>query len=157
MQHTSVHPQVMRHALPAYALLMGLIIVHCWGVLRQRGALNRIAAMALLTGLIYPQLEGTICGVRMRIDEDFVDARGRTDVGPQEGLVYASLNDIVPQGGVILTNLNRTMPMRYWSRRPTYETQYLRSRKSGGQPARSALELSLNHLRELYHDRLPQL
>jgi hypothetical protein len=159
MQHSSVHLQVMRHSLPAYSLLMGILIVNCWTSLRRsdNSMGYRIAAATLLGAMIYPQAEGAICAARTRLDDIYVDARGRTDTGPQEGRILSQLNEIIPPGAVILTNLNRTMPMRLWSRKPTYETQYRHSQKVATQGARSALELSLNHLRDLYRDRLPPI
>jgi hypothetical protein len=155
LQHTAVHPHVMRHALPAYALLMALTAVRAVAVLRSAryGPLARVAAALLLSALLYSQLEGLICNLRMHLSENFVDARGRSDSGVQEGQWFAQLERAVPSGAVILTNHNRLPLMRLWSRRPVY-SGFLFALPHN---KRASLELTFNHLRDLYRAQLPPL
>lgn len=157
MQHSSVHMQVMRHFLPAYALLMGMSLAACVSRFRDLSESwpVRASAMLLAAAIGYIQVEGLVCNLRMHFDNSFVDARGRDDVGREEGREFARLQHVVPPDAVILTNSNRHAPMRLWSRRPVYETVYRTARTAT--PKRAGFELAFNHLRDLHRDRLPRL
>jgi hypothetical protein len=86
-----------------------------------------------------------------------VDDRFRSDAGTLEMRQLSKLQNVVPPGAVILTNHTRIPLMRLWSQRPAYLGTTRRF--SGDDPAnaRMMVELSFNHLRELYHERLPPL
>jgi hypothetical protein len=159
LQHTSVHPHVMRHALPAYALLVGLTLERCGRIRTSAVAprATRIVAVALAITVLCPQLEGTLANIRLHFDETYFDARGRNDAGWGQAGLFSQLQHAVPAGGVILTNLNRLPILRACSSRPVYLAPNVKL--PGGDPAnnRRLLELAFNHLRELYQDKLPPL
>lgn len=159
LQHTSVHPHTMRHALPAYSLLMAMVWMLCWRAIRFRetGLIGQAAARLLLVVLLYPQVEGLVCNLRMHWGADFTDERQRTDIGREPFRENARLRELVPPGAVILTD-SLLPPMRVASERPVYcGTASYRYPPNDPARSRALLEMRLNHLRQLYHDRLPPL
>jgi len=159
IQHTAVHPHVMRQSLSAYALLMALVWVRCWDTARSAdlGRPVRAAAVLLMLALCYPQIEGLICTLRVHYAGMTLDDRGRGDSGTMGERQFIPLGNIVPEGAVILTNHNRLPLMRYWSQRPVYAGGTYGFPRNDPEHARLILELRFNHLRELYRDRLPPL
>jgi len=159
MQHTSVHLHVMRHALPAYALAMALAWTHCARIMRQAtcGWPGRIAAAVLALVLLCAHAEGTAWNVRMHLADELLDARGRNDVGAVLTRQLAEVRPHLPAGGVVLTNLYRLPVARASLRRPVYFAAAFKMPRNDPQRGRWLMELAFNHLRELYHDRLPPL
>jgi len=167
IQHTSVHPHVMRHALPAYSLIVALVMLYAWRTLMPRRppgsaegrtpiALRATAAL-LLAAILYAHLDGAVLNVRLHLGEPLVDSRRRSDGGPWEAGLFSELAECVPAGAVILTNLNRLPLMRYWTQRPVYWALRVRLPIDDPEHGRWTIDLVFNHLRELYHDRLPPL
>jgi len=159
MQHTSVHLHVLRHAVPAYALLLAMCWQRCWRILRGDDIplITRMAAIALMLALAYPHFEGSWCNIRLHFQRDFTDDRRREEARRDEGPVLAGIRELVPHGGVILTNHNRIPPMRLWSERPVYAATLMRYPPDDQANGRQVLEMIFNHLRELYHESLPPL
>jgi hypothetical protein len=159
IQHTAVHPHVMRQSLSAYALLMALVWVRCWDTARSAdfGRPVRAAAVLLMLALCYPQIEGLICDLRVHYAGMTVDDRARGDTGTMHARQFTPLQRIVPEGAVILTNHNRLPLMRLWSQRPVYSGATYGFPPNDPEHARLILEMRFNHLRELYQDRLPPL
>lgn len=158
LQHTAVHPHVMRQGLAGYALLMGIAWVHCWRTARAAALprVGRAAAIVLALVLGYPQLEGLVCDIRIHVQDYGLDDRergGATAISLQQ---LSALRWAVPPGAVILTNHHAPPLLRVWSGRPVYRGNNIRYPFNASN-ARVVLELSFNHLRDLYADHLPPL
>jgi hypothetical protein len=155
MQHTAVHPHVMRHALPGYSLLMALMWVRCWRTATsgEFNGLARIAAAVLIPVLLYPHIEGLVWDLRLHYTENPKDTRQRGQSSSNEIRWFARLEQVIPPGAVILTNHARPPIMRLWSRRPVYLA--IRYRYPGSE--QSMMASGFNHLRELYNEKLPPL
>jgi hypothetical protein len=150
LQHSSVHAHVMRQGLAGYALLVALVLLRCW-----RSA--KLPALGLMLALGYVQVEGLICNLRVHYQEGYQDERGRGGAGAIEMRDLSALRDIVPPGAVILTNRILLPQMRFWSERPVYAGVPLPLPGRDPATAATVLELSFNHLRELYGETLPPL
>jgi len=167
LQHTSVHPHTMRQGLSGYALVMALTAVYAWQTVWSRRAhvVARCTAGLLLVTLLVPQIDGLWSAWLIHHPDwqnppqpRYYDAvRERGDAGDPEIARMTGLADLVPPGGVILTNQGRLPTMRLWSQRPVYGGGLTEYRPSPHDPQRMIVELSFNHLRELYHDALPPL
>jgi hypothetical protein len=167
LQHTAVHPHTMRQGLSGYALLVALAGVHCWRTARSREAHRVARGAAVLLGLtlLVPQLDG-LWSAWLIHHPDWQDpplpryydsVRERGDAGSPEVARMGALAELVPPGGVILTNQGRLPPMRLWSQRPVYAGGLTEYRPNAADEGRLMVELSFNHLRELYQGALPPL
>jgi len=158
MQHSSVHPHVLRHALAAYSLLMALVWVRSWRMIRSSGsdAAAQILPAILAVALLCPHVDGTICNLRLHWTADFYDPRQRSDMGRQVSREYAPLQQVVPPGAVIFTN-SLVAPMRVFAERPVYCATFYPYPPNDPKNARFFIETRFNHLRELYGDRLPSM
>jgi hypothetical protein len=157
MQHTSVHAHVMRHALSGYALLVAIVLIECARVLRDGRGAVRATAACIAIAVTYAHVEGTAANIRMHVESNYFDSRGRNDANGDFMRLLGRLPDVVPQGGVILTNVNSLPLMRVWTQRPVYLASSAKLPIDDPVHARWILELCINHLRELYHEKLPPL
>ena len=159
LQHTAVHPHVMRHSLAGYALLMALAWVHCWRALRcgTWPLAGRVVAGALALVLCYPQLEGLYTDIQIHTHEQYAAGCERHGTGVKESRQMLELKSLVPPGAVILTNHNRRPLMRLWTGRPVYSGHSTVIPRNDKEHGRLMIEMRFNHLRELYDDHLPPL
>ncbi|MGB9623571.1 MAG: hypothetical protein ACPMAQ_01795 [Phycisphaerae bacterium] len=158
MQHSSVHPHVLRHALAAYSLLMALVWVRSWRMIRSSGsdAAAQILPAILAVALLYAHADGTICNLRLHWTTDFYDPRQRSDMGHRISREYVPLQQVVPPGAVIFTN-GLVAPMRVFAERPVYCATFYPYPPNDRKNARFFIETRFNHLRQLYRDRLPSI
>lgn len=77
-------------------------------------------------------------------------------MGFAESAAFSRIGRLISPGAVILTNHNRLPLLRLWTERPVYDAALI-DYPHGSPHARWMLELSLNHLRELYRDDVPRL
>jgi len=159
LQHTAVHPHVMRHGLTGYALLLALVWTRCWKTTWSSTYpyITRGAAALLMLLLCYPQLEGLTYNLRMHYEKNFRYNRDRHTMGMRESEQMLKLKEAVPPGSVILTNHNRRPLMRFWTERPVYYGNVHRISRKTPINKPTVFVLRFNHLREIYNDNLPGL
>ncbi|MHC4676394.1 MAG: hypothetical protein ACYTBZ_28220, partial [Planctomycetota bacterium] len=156
LQHTAIHPHVMRHGLAGYALLMALVWVRCWKTTWSSDYhyITRTAAAVLMLVLCYPQIEGLTYNLRMHYQKNFCYNRDRHSMGTFEAEQMLKLKEAIPRGSVILTNHNRRPLMRFWTEKPVYCSK-ISPNTPKNKP--SIFTLRFNHLRDIYNDNLPPL
>ncbi len=162
LQHTAVHEHVMRHALFFYALVVGLCLTAAVDVVFGGGspAASRTGAAILAAALIWPHARGLYANLRLHGDPSFREPHYWTE-GWREPTYFRQLAQRLPhEDAIILTNHNRLPLLRYWIRRPVYSATLLRYPFRRGRPlpgSRYQIELTVNHLRDLYAGELPRL
>jgi hypothetical protein len=159
LQHTAVHPHVMRHAQLFCALVLGLVVAAAvqWVMDRGRPIWTRAAA-AIVAGVVL-WLFGTSSYANFRLHVD-PSASPPWDVGWSESTELLDLARKLPADVILLTNNNRMPLMRFWTNLPVYGANlswYPFRRDQIVPGSRPRLALSTSHLRDLYGDRLPRL
>lgn len=159
LQHTSVHPHVMRHELLFYALALGVSLAtalrYVFGSGRSRW--SRVVAVMVAVWIVGPHASGTYSDIRMYLDPSY-DSPYSWAGGWNEAKVFAALADRVPADAIVLTNSNRPPLLRYWTRRPIYYANLLREpfRRNAVLPgSHTRLALAVSHLQALYGAEMP--
>jgi hypothetical protein len=154
LQHTVVHPHVMRHALLFYALFAGLALETALRFLLGRGRRwwVRLAGASLALAVVLPHLRLTRLDMQAHSDRQFRHPSGWTAAWNEVESMreYARL---LPPDAVVLTNHNRPPLLRYWLDVPVYSATFERFPFRRGEPlpgARVRLELASSHLGSLY-------
>jgi len=161
LQHTAVHPHVMRHALFFYALAVGLILSEAARVLgdRRHSVWLRTSVAALLLCVLWPHAERAYRNIQMHSDRAYRLPNGWA-AGWTEGQFLTDVANHLPADAILLTNYNRPPLLRYWAERPVYAagpSLYPFHRSQPLPHARRQVELVTSHLHELYGDRLPRI
>lgn len=161
IQHTAVHPHVMRHALFAYALVFGLVLATGleWVLARGRPWWSRVLAGVAVVVIAWIHGARAYQNIRLHMDPRYRDPNG-WDAGWPESENLSDLARKLPADVVVLTNNNRLPPLRYWTNRPVYPATLLPYPFRRGAPlpeARVMIELTLHHLRDLYGTGMPPL
>ena len=155
MQQTAVHPGTLRQFLPLYALMMGVAWTQSLRVARSREqrAVWRIGALLVGLATLVPHGSQAWSALRVHFDHHYHHPLLGEPVW-SESVDLGKLNALPPRS-ILLTNHNRLPLIRYWSRRPAYLAP--NALPKGSSNNRNWLELTLNHLRGLYGDAIPQL
>jgi hypothetical protein len=161
LQHTAVHPHVMRHALFFYALALGVIIDDGVRVLGSPASAwwARAGAVGVVAYLVWAQALSTDRNVAMHTDRAYILAEG-WNAGWSERDFFTDMAAKLPRDAVILTNYNRLPMMRYWTEQPTYAAAFIPypfDRDQALPNARYQVEMATKHLEQLYRGRLPRL
>lgn len=161
LQHTAVHMHVMRHALFFFALLIGLALSAGLRVMLEAGwpVWGRAVAAAAVALVLLPHAERSYRNIRLHLDPAYVDPQP-LDSGWGESAEFAGVAAALPSDVLLLTNHYRLPLLRYWTQLPVYPGTLVThpfNRTAVKPGARARLELSANHLRDLYGDALPRV
>lgn len=161
LQHTAVHPHVMRHAQLFCSLVLGLSIAA--GVvyaLRSDSALWWRAAGAIVAVLLlWTHGARSYQNFKLHSDPQYRHPNG-WDAGWSESRDFADLGRRLPGDAILLTNNNRLPLLRFWTNQPVYVATFLRypyDRRRVVPGSRVFVELAPNHLKELYGDHPPRM
>jgi hypothetical protein len=161
IQHTAVHPGNMRHALLFYSLVIGLSVTGALSLLfglKQR-LWMRAAGLAVLAFVLWSHGARTYQNIRLHLDRNYPVPNG-WDEGWSESANLSDLARKLPADAILLTNISRMPLLRYWTGLPAYPgtfSPYPFNRYKAVPGARYRVELTINHLRELYGAHLPRV
>ncbi|MFI5365535.1 MAG: hypothetical protein ACHQ4J_07930 [Candidatus Binatia bacterium] len=161
LQHTAVHPHVMRHALFFYALTLGLTVAGglYLAIDSGRPVWVRIACGGVVVLVIWAHLLRSREDLRAQTDRAYKDPYW-WEMGWSESGILADLARKLPGDAILLTNSNRLPLLRYWTNMPAYSASLSRfpfNRKVAVPNARTRIELAVSHLRELYGANTPRV
>ena len=161
LQHTAVHQHTMRNALAFYALVLGLTVA---GGIRLSLDSGRRWWVRVPAGLVVPLVlwvhgARSYENFRLHADPTF-QVPNHWDEGWGESVTFTDVAAKLPRDAIVLTNNNRLPLLRYWTDLPVYPgtlSVWPFSRGKQLPNARFRIELTINHLRDLYGEHLPRV